>query len=96
MIIMDVKDKFNLVKQNTVEVFTDEELRELLTKKKTPVAYLGIAPTGPIHMGYFATFSKLFDFAQAGIKVKVLVADIHAALDDLKAPWEEIQKRREL
>lgn len=92
---MNVGDRFNLVKQNTVEILTEDELKGLLKSKKNPTAYWGIAPTGPVHMGYLATLGKIFDFMKAGIKTKILIADIHAALDDLKTPWEEIQKRRE-
>ncbi|MCD6576172.1 MAG: tyrosine--tRNA ligase [Nanoarchaeota archaeon] len=92
---MELIDKFNLVKQNTVEILTEDELKELLESKKNPTAYWGIAPTGPVHMGYLATMGKIFDFMKAGIKTKILIADIHAALDDLKAPWGEIEKRRE-
>jgi tyrosyl-tRNA synthetase len=91
---MELIDRFNLVKQNTVEILTEEELKKLLEEKKNPTAYWGIAPTGPVHMGYLATMGKIFDFMKAGIKTKIMIADIHAALDDLKTPWEEIEKRR--
>ena len=92
---MEWKDKFELAKQNTKEILTEDELRELLKTKSNPTAYWGIAPTGPVHMGYLATMGKIFDFSKAGIKTKIMIADIHAALDDLKTPWDEIQKRRE-
>ncbi len=92
---MNVIDRFNLVKQNTIEILTEDELKELFKSKKNPTAYWGIAPTGPVHMGYLATLGKIFDFSKAGIKTKIMIADIHAALDDLKTPWESIKKRRE-
>ena len=92
---MELIDRFNLIKQNTVEILTEDELKELLKKKENPSAYWGIAPTGPVHMGYLATLGKVFDLNKAGVKTKIMIADIHAALDDLKTPWEEIQKRRE-
>ncbi|MFH1637467.1 MAG: tyrosine--tRNA ligase [Candidatus Woesearchaeota archaeon] len=85
-------DKFELVKRNTEEILTEDELKELLKKDKIG-AYYGIAPTGQFHMGYLVPLSKVFDFSNAGIKTKILVADIHAALDDLKTPWEELEKR---
>ncbi len=87
-------DKFNLVKQNTVEIFTEDDLRELIKNKKNPKAYWGVAPTGPIHIGYLASLTKIFDLEKAGIQTKIMVADVHAAMDDLKSPWEEIEKRR--
>lgn len=87
-------DKFNLIKQNTAEIFTEDDLRKLIQEKQKPKAYWGIAPTGPMHMGYLASLTKIFDMEQAGVETKILVADIHAALDDLKTPWEEVEKRR--
>ena len=92
---MELIDRFNLIKQNTVEILTDDELKKLLQSKKNPSAYWGIAPTGPVHMGYLATLGKIFDLNKAGVNTKIMIADIHAALDDLKTPWEDIQKRRE-
>ena len=42
-------------------------------------------------MGYLVPLAKLFDFGQAGVIGKALIADIHAALDDLKTPWDKIE-----
>lgn len=90
---MGVEEKFGLVKKNTQEIITEEELKSLLARKKRPVAYFGIAPTGPFHIAYLIPLCKIFDFGKAGIRTKILIADIHSALDDLKTPWEEIGKR---
>jgi len=87
--------RFKLAFRNAVDLITENELRKLLLDKKQPVAYYGIAPTGPVHIGYFATLGKIFDFMEAGIKTKILIADIHAALDDLKTPWGDIGKKAE-
>jgi len=89
---MNAVDRFNLIKQNTVEILTDDELRNLLKQKKI-FAYWGVAPTGPFHIGYLTALTKIFDFEKAGIKTKILIADIHAALDDLKTPWDKIDER---
>jgi len=88
-------DRLNLIKRNTAEIITEKELEELLLKKKYITAYYGTAPTGPVHIGHLATLIKVFDFSEAGIKTKILIADLHAALDDLKSPWSEINKRAE-
>jgi tyrosyl-tRNA synthetase len=48
-------------------------------------------PTGSISIAYFFPMMKVADFLKAGIKVKILLADIHAALDS--TPWEELEKR---
>lgn len=92
---MDSEKRLQLVTRNTAEVLTLEDLRKLLQEKRSPSAYLGIATTGPFHMGYLIPLGKLFDFSRAGIKNKILLADVHAALDDLKCSWEELENRAE-
>ena len=87
---MDLNKKLELIKRNTAEILTEEDLKQKLTKKKKLSAYYGTAPTGLYHMAYLVPLSKLFDFDKIGIKNKVLIANIHAALDDLKTPWEKI------
>ena len=87
---MDLNKKLGLIKRNTAEILTEEDLKKELTKKKKLSAYYGTAPTGLYHMGYLVPLSKLFDFDKTGIKNKVLIANIHAALDDLKTPWDKI------
>jgi tyrosyl-tRNA synthetase len=37
--------------------------------------------------------AKLADFLAAGCKVTVLFADLHAYLDNMKAPWELLRLR---
>ncbi len=90
---MDLDERFELVKRNTQEIITEEELKDLLKKKKQPVVYLGTSVTGMPHIGYFVWATKMADFIRAGFKVKVLLADIHGALD--KTPWELLEKRYE-
>src|SRR3989338_2380062 len=87
---MDLNKKLGLIKRNTAEILTEEDLKKELTKKKKLSAYYGTAPTGLYHMGYLVPLSKLFDFNKAEIINKVLIANIHAALDDLKTPWDRI------
>lgn len=92
---MKEMSRFELVKRNTSEIITDEELKVLLAEKKSPSAYIGRATTGPLHLGHLIALGKIFDFQKAGIEVKIMLADIHAALDDLKAKWEDLDKRVE-
>lgn len=87
--------KFNLITRNTEEILTAEELKELLEKKKEPVVYLGNAVTGRPHIGYLIPAMKIKDFVNAGLRVKILAADIHAHLDNMKAPFELLDKRVE-
>jgi tyrosyl-tRNA synthetase len=84
----------NLIKQGTEEIVTEEEL-QLLSKKKKPTAYIGFAPTGKLHLGYYIPVMKMKDFMDAGFEVTFLIADLHAHLDDLKSPWELLDARSE-
>lgn len=88
---MDVEERFNLVKRNTQEIVQESELKELLKKKKSPVVYWGTAVTGKPSLAYFFPLLKLSDFIKAGFKVKVLLADLHGALDG--TPWTILEKR---
>ena len=88
---MNVDEKFELVKRNTAEIIGEEELKKLLKEKKKPVAYLGTAPTGKPHVGYFLWGLKVCDLLRAGFHVKILLADLHAVLDN--TPWNVIDFR---
>lgn len=90
---MDLEERFDLVKRKIDEIVTEEEMRELLENKEKPVAYIGDAPTGRMHTGHFITHRKISDFLRAGFVFKVLLADIHAHLDDLKSPFELLEAR---
>lgn len=88
---MTPEEKFNLIKRNTVEIITEPELKNLLKEKKKPSVYLGWSITGRPHIGYFVPVIKLADFLKAGFKVKLLLADLHGALDN--TPWDILDKR---
>tara|TARA_Y100000310_G_scaffold343131_1_gene449369 strand:+ start:4382 stop:5401 length:1020 start_codon:yes stop_codon:yes gene_type:complete len=88
---MNVQQKIDLIKRNTQEIVTEDELKELLQKKKQPTVYLGWSITGRPHIGYFVPVLKLADFLKAGFKVKLLLADLHGALDN--TPWDVLEKR---
>ncbi len=85
------EQKLALIKRNTHEIVTEDELLTLLKTKKQPAVYLGTAITGRPHIGYFVWVLKMADFLKAGFKVKVLLADLHGALDN--CPWDVLEKR---
>jgi tyrosyl-tRNA synthetase len=98
---MDIKEKLEIIKRNTVEIVTEEELLALLKEKKKPTVYCGYEPSGPMHLGHFVTITKLMDFAKAGFNVIVLLADVHAKLnrkgsdkeiDEQVKAWEKTVK----
>lgn len=88
---MDLQTRLNLVKRNTQEIVTEKELSTLLKTKKQPVVHFGTAITGKPHIAYYVWVLKLADFMRAGFKVKLLLADLHGALDN--CPWEVLEKR---
>ncbi|MFC1710943.1 tyrosine--tRNA ligase [Nanoarchaeota archaeon] len=89
--VMGVEERFKLVKRNTEEIIGEDELKALLKKKKKPIVYWGTAPTGRPHVGYFLPALKIADLLKAGFHVIILLADIHAALDN--TPWKVLEKR---
>jgi tyrosyl-tRNA synthetase len=89
--VNDVEEKLFFIKRNTLEIIGEKELRGLFESGKVPVAYWGTAPTGSPHIGYFFPALKIADLLRAGFKVKILLADMHAALDNV--PWDVLNKR---
>lgn len=88
-----MNEKIKLIKRNTQEIIGEEELIEKLNSGDELSCYLGTAPTGRPHVGYFVWGMKLADLLNAGFKVKVLLADLHAALDN--TPWDVLEERYE-
>lgn len=91
---MDAERKFALITRNLQEVLGEDELLEILTKRDLKV-YFGTATTGRPHIGYFVPAMKIADFLDAGCEVTILLADLHAYLDNMKAPWGLLAKRTE-
>jgi tyrosyl-tRNA synthetase len=91
MVKLSVDERLKLIKRNLQEVIGDRELTELLNTKKEVSVYWGTMPTGSISLAYFFPMMKIADFLSAGLKVKILLADLHAALDSV--PWEMLEKR---
>jgi len=88
---ISVNERIKLIKRNTEEIVTEKELRKLLGEKKNPVVYWGTAITGKPSIAYFFPLLKLSDFAKAGFKIKILLADLHGALDG--TPWAVLERR---
>lgn len=84
-------DRLTLIKRNTEEIVTQEELEQLLEIKESPTAYVGYEPSGKIHMGHVLTVNKLIDLQNAGFEVTVLLADVHAYLNE-KGTMEEVRE----
>lgn len=84
-----------LIYRNLEEVVGRDELDAKIAQKKTLVAYIGFAPTGQIHAGYLVPCMKIRDLTLAGCNVVVMIADIHAMMDERKTPPELVKARSE-
>ena len=89
--VMNVEERFELIKRNTQEIVKEDELKKLLKEKKNPVVYWGTSVTGKPSIAYFFPLLKLSDFSKAGFKVKILLADLHGAMDG--TPWAVLERR---
>ena len=84
-------DAYELITRNAAEVVTEEELVELADDPDGKRAYVGYEPSGVLHIGHMLTATKLIDLQEAGFEVTVLLADVHAYLND-KGTFEEIRE----
>jgi len=71
-----------IITRGAEEIVTPEELKELLSQKSTPRAYIGFEPSGLVHLGWALVTSKIKDLADAGFEVIVYWADWHAYIND--------------
>ncbi|CAI6542857.1 BAF_HP2_G0021440.mRNA.1.CDS.1 [Saccharomyces cerevisiae] len=91
---VDPNEAFGLITKNLQEVLNPQIIKDVLEVQKRHLKlYWGTAPTGRPHCGYFVPMTKLADFLKAGCEVTVLLADLHAFLDNMKAPLEVVNYR---
>ncbi|HJJ99463.1 MAG TPA: tyrosine--tRNA ligase [Methanocorpusculum sp.] len=86
-------DAYELATRNTAEIVTEDELRQLLNKP-TKRVYTGYEPSGEIHLGHLVTINKLMDMRAAGFDVVVLIANLHAYMNQ-KGAFEHIKELAE-
>jgi len=91
---MNTEDRYELITRNAEEVVTDEEAREIADDPDGKRAYVGYEPSGALHIGHMLTANKLIDLQGAGMDVVVLLADVHAYLNE-KGTFDEIQETAE-
>ncbi|KAI8976285.1 tyrosine tRNA ligase [Trametes punicea] len=88
-------EKYELITRRLQEVLGGDLIKGILAEGRTLKCYWGTAPTGRPHIGYFVPLTKIADFLRAGVEVTILLADVHAFLDNLKAPLELVAHRTE-
>ncbi|KAL5600308.1 hypothetical protein FOVSG1_008120 [Fusarium oxysporum f. sp. vasinfectum] len=89
------EERLRLIKENLAEVLNPEIITSILDQERNPKIYWGTAPTGRPHCGYLVPAIKIAQFLAAGCEVTVLIANIHAMLDNLKTTPELIHHRAE-
>ena len=87
-------DVYERITRNATEVVTEDEGRALATEPEGKRAYVGYEPSGVLHIGHMLTATKLMDLQAVGFEVTVLLADVHAYLND-KGSFEEIRETAE-
>ncbi|XP_013774160.1 tyrosine--tRNA ligase, cytoplasmic-like isoform X1 [Limulus polyphemus] len=87
-----VEGKAPLIKRNLQEIIGEDRMNEILKDRDLKI-YWGTATTGKPHVAYFVPMTKIADFLKAGCEVTILFADLHAYLDNMKAPWELLELR---
>ena len=87
-------DTYELITRNAEELVTEEEVQDLAEDPEGKRAYVGYEPSGVLHIGHMLTANKLIDLQDAGFEVVILLADVHAYLND-KGSFEEIQETAE-
>ncbi|KAF2203902.1 tyrosine tRNA ligase [Delitschia confertaspora ATCC 74209] len=90
---MSMDAQMELICSNLQEVLNKEIMEEVMKKGEPLKIYWGTATTGRPHAGYFVPILKIAQFLQAGCHVKILLADIHGFLDNLKAPIDLVKFR---
>jgi tyrosyl-tRNA synthetase len=92
---MDIETRMDLIRQVGEEIITEEELREVLETKKSPITYDGFEPSGAnIHIAQgLLRAINVNKMTKAGCKFNILVADWHAwANNKMGGDLEKIQK----
>jgi len=85
-------EKLKLITRNLQEVIGMDKLKSTIGERSLKV-YWGTATTGKPHIAYFVPMTKIGDFLNAGCEVTILFADLHAYLDNMKAPWSLLEHR---
>nr|XP_016924426.2 tyrosine--tRNA ligase, cytoplasmic [Drosophila suzukii] len=92
MVGITPEEKKTLITRNLQETLGDDKLTKILAERDLKI-YWGTATTGKPHVAYFVPMSKIADFLKAGCEVTILFADLHAYLDNMKAPWSLLELR---
>ncbi len=83
---------YDLIVKGLHEIVGEDLLQKIAAERAVTV-YWGTAPTGRIHIGYYTPLLKIAELVQAGCQVTILIADLHAMLDNLKSTEKQVHNR---
>jgi len=93
---MNDDEQLKRLELNVEEIITKDELVALLSSKSEsqPRAYVGIEPSGNVHIGHLPFLYTLRELQRLGVHIVVLLADLHAYLNE-KGDFEQISSTAE-
>jgi len=78
-----LEDALKILKRNTVDLISEEELLERLRSGKELKVKLGVDPSRPdLHLGHAVVLRKLREFQNLGHKVVLIIGDFTARIGD--------------
>lgn len=95
---MKAKDQLELIKRNTVEIISDDELLKKLEKsvttKKPLNIKLGLDPSAPdLHLGHAVVLHKMREFQELGHSIIIILGDFTGMIGD---PTGKMEARKQL
>jgi len=85
--------RHELIFRNLDEILGEEKIKNKILNNEEILSYIGFAPTGKVHLGYLVPCMKICDLTRAGCKVAILIADVHALLDERRTPENKVSLR---
>lgn len=91
---MKPEERLELIKRNTEEIMTEEDLLILLKNNQKLKHYIGFEISGKPHLGHgLVCMSKVKDLVDAGVDCSIFLADWHSWINDkLGGDMKVIQK----
>ncbi len=88
---MNSQEIISDLRRQEIEILTEQRLTKIIEENPKPTTYIGIEPSGPFHIGHFASTIPVIKLAKAGFHAIILLADLHALAND-KGELEEIHE----
>ena len=87
------------LRKQDIEILTEQRLTKIIEENPKPTTYIGFEPSGPFHIGHFASTIPVVRLAKAGFHAIILLADLHAFANDkgeLKDIHETARQEKEM